>query len=59
MGGQSTTIASTSACTEAFDIRAAALHHPEDSTLSDTTTGDTLFNAGSNVSVPLAVFTSR
>jgi len=51
MGGQSTASAATKACTQAYDIRAAVLHH--------AASGDTKYgNTGSNVSVPTASFTS-
>jgi len=51
MGGQSTTNAATKACTQAYDIRAAVIHH---SANGDTGHG----NIGSNVSIPTASFTS-
>jgi dienelactone hydrolase len=51
MGGQSTTAAAALACVSAFDIRAAAVHHPAS---GDTAAG----NLGAAVAVPLAAFTS-
>ena len=52
MGGQSSTLAANTACTKQYDIRAVAIHHPA--------TGATLphGNAGANITVPLAAFTS-
>lgn len=51
MGGQSTANAATKACTEAYDIRAAVIHHAAD--------GKTIHgNIGSNISIPTASFTS-
>ena len=54
MGGQSTTIASCEACTKKYGIRAAAIHHAANGALAHGESG----NIGSNVSVPIAAFTS-
>lgn len=51
MGGQATALAAGSACAKAWDIRAAALHHPAAGTVP-------WGNVGSNISVPVAAFTS-
>jgi hypothetical protein len=53
MGGQSTAYAAGSKCTDEWDIRAAALHHP-----ADGTNGASGRNIGENITVPLAAFTS-
>jgi hypothetical protein len=51
MGGQATTIISCAACTEKWNIKAVALHHPAYGTTID---GD----LGVNISVPTIGFTS-
>lgn len=51
MGGQATTLSSSSACAKKWDIRAAALIHPE---IGDLPWG----NTGVNISVPVSTFTS-
>lgn len=51
MGGQATTMSASAACATKYDIRAAALHHPEIGALP-------WGNTGVNVSVPVAAFTS-
>ena len=51
MGGQATTMSASSACAKKWDIRAAALHHPEIGSLP-------WGNTGVNMSVPVAAFTS-
>jgi len=53
MGGQSTTIAANRECAKKYDIRAAVLHHPE-----SCATEEEYGNAGSNIDIPLAAFTS-
>lgn len=52
MGGQATTMAANAACTARWDIRAAVLVHPEIGVFPWGT------NTGSNMSVPVAAFTS-
>jgi dienelactone hydrolase len=51
MGGQATSMSASRACAEKWDIRAAALIHPEIGSLP-------WGNTGSNISVPVAAFTS-
>jgi hypothetical protein len=51
MGGQATTLSASAACAAKWDIRAAALHHPEIGALP-------WGNTGVNISVPVAAFTS-
>ena len=51
MGGQATTMSAGAACAKRWDIRAAALIHPEIGSLP-------WGNTGSNMSVPVAAFTS-
>jgi len=54
MGGQSTTIAASSKCSQEYDIRAGVIHHPANGELSHGQFG----NIGENVSIPMAAFTS-
>jgi hypothetical protein len=62
MGGQSTSIAASTACAAAFDIKAAALHHPANGQtgagILQGGRGGGNNNTGSGVGVPLAAFTS-
>jgi hypothetical protein len=51
MGGQATAVLSCSSCTEKWNIKAVALHHPA---FGETSLG----NLGSNISVPTIGFTS-
>jgi len=51
MGGQATTMSASSACAKKWDIRAAALVHPEIGALP-------WGNTGTNISIPVAAFTS-
>jgi dienelactone hydrolase len=51
MGGQVTTMSASSACAKKWDIRAAALVHPEIGALP-------WGNTGTNISIPVAAFTS-
>lgn len=51
MGGQATTMSASAACAAKWDIRAAALHHPEIGALP-------WGNTGANISLPVAAFTS-
>ena len=52
MGGQATTLSASAACAAKWDIRAAALHHPEIGSLPGGG------NTGANISLPVAAFTS-
>jgi len=51
MGGQASTLSASAACAAKWDIRAAALIHPEIGSLP-------WGNTGSNISLPVATFTS-
>lgn len=51
MGGQATTLSSSSSCAKKWDIRAAALIHPE---IGDLPWG----NTGANISTPVMTFSS-
>jgi hypothetical protein len=51
MGGQASTLASSSACVKQYDIRASVLHHPANGQLP-------YGNIGVNISIPTAAFTS-
>jgi hypothetical protein len=52
MGGQGTTVAASAECTSKWNIKAAALHHPADSTTNKQG------HIGVNISVPTIGFTS-
>ena len=60
MGGQATALSSSGACAAAWDIRAAALHHPANCNVSaaGASGGAVVGNVGANVSVHVAAFTS-
>jgi pimeloyl-ACP methyl ester carboxylesterase len=51
MGGQATSMSANAACAKKWDIKAAALVHPEIGTLP-------WGNTGSNISIPVAAFSS-
>ena len=58
MGGQAAAIIAGSGCPKAWDVRAAALHHPANGANGTTRTGGGGNNIGSAMSVPVAAFTS-
>mmetsp|Transcript_13893 Transcript_13893/g.23027 ORF Transcript_13893/g.23027 Transcript_13893/m.23027 type:complete len:323 (-) Transcript_13893:375-1343(-) len=51
MGGQATTVAASAECTQQWNIKAVALHHPAEPETRDG-------NIGVNISVPAIAFTS-